>query len=153
MSYSQAAGAGASSGSDSGSQPKDKFYNEKMVVCLIKGFTYEQLAEELNNVGSWKDVSGYLRVDLNRRIVMVVEDPEIRTFLAEKGFNVNGVHVFFSYHKGRVDLKTRVYISQLPFASHLWNSGKFLLSLVKLLRSIILPRSFKVEGLTLVIGY
>ena len=97
---------------------------------------------------------------------MVVEDPEIRTFFVKKGFNANGVHVFFSYHERRVDLKTRVYIStrlvfgklcherrerrvdlktrvyisQLPI--HLWNSGKFLLSLVKLLRSIILPRSF-----------
>ena len=114
MSYAQAAGAGASSGSTSGSQSKDKFYNEKMVVCLIKGFTYEQLAEELNKAGTWKAVSGYQRVDFNRKIAMVVEDPEIRTFLVEKGFNVNGVHVFFSYHKRRVDLKTRVYISQLP---------------------------------------
>ena len=83
MSYSQAAGADASSGSNSGSQSKDNCYNEKMVVCLIKGFTYEQLAEELKNVGSWKDVSGYQRVDLNRRIAMVVEDPEIRPFKVE----------------------------------------------------------------------
>ena len=44
MSYAQDAGAGASFGSNSGPQSKDKFYNEKMVVCLIKGFTYEQLA-------------------------------------------------------------------------------------------------------------
>ena len=85
-----------------------------MVVCLIKRFKYEQLAEELNKAGIWKAVSGYQRVDFNRRINIVVEDPEIRTFLVEKGFNVNGVHVFFSYHKRRVDLKTRVYISQLP---------------------------------------
>ena len=113
MSCAQAAGAGASFGANSGSQSKDKFHNEKMVVCLIKGFTYDQLTEELNKVGIWKAVSGYQRVDFNRRIVMVVEDPEIRTFLAEKGFNVNGVHVFFSYHKRRVDLKTRVYTSQL----------------------------------------
>ena len=75
---------------------------------------YEQLAEELNKAGIWKAVSGYQRVDFDRRIAMVVEDPEIRTFLIENSFNVNGVHVFFSYHKRRVDLKTRVYISQLP---------------------------------------
>ena len=57
-----------------------------MVVCLIKGFTYEQLAEEFNKAGIWKAVSGYQRADFNRRIAMVVEDPEIRTFLVEKGF-------------------------------------------------------------------
>ena len=93
MSYAQAAGAGASSGSNSGPQSKDKFYNE-MVVCLIKGFTHEQLAEELNKAGIWKAVSGYQRVDFNRRI---------------------------AYHS-------------YPLAPHFWNSGKFLLSLVKLLR-------------------
>ena len=113
MSYAQAAGACGSSGSNSASQSKDKFYNEKMVVYLIKGFTYEQLAEELNKAGIWKAVSGYQRVDFNRRISMVVEDHEIRTFLVGKGFNASGVHVFFSHHKRRVDLKTRVYISQL----------------------------------------
>ena len=99
MSYAQAAGAGASSGSNPRSQSKDKFHNEKVVVCLIKGFTHEQLAEEFNKAGIWKAVLGYQRVDFNRRIAMVVEDPEIRTFLVEKVFNVNGVHVFFSYHK------------------------------------------------------
>ena len=114
MPYAQAAGAGASSGSNSGSLSKDKFCDEKMVVCLIKGFAYEQLAEELNKTGSWKAVLGYQKVDFNGRIAMVVKDPEIRTFLVEKCFNVNGVHVFFSYHKRRVDLKTRVHISQLP---------------------------------------
>ena len=81
MSYAQAAGAGANSGSNSGSQ---SFYNEKMVVCLIKRFTYEQLAEELNKAGIWKVVSGYQRVDFNRRIAMVVEDPEIRTSWLKK---------------------------------------------------------------------
>ena len=58
-------------------------------------------------------MSGYQRVDFNRRIAMNAEDPEIRTFLLEKRFNVNRVHVFFSYHKRRIDLKTIVYISQL----------------------------------------
>ena len=43
-------------------------------------------------------MSGYQRVDFNRTIAMVVEDPEIRTFLVEKGFDVNEVYVFFSYH-------------------------------------------------------
>ena len=85
-----------------------------MVVCLMKGLIYEQLAEELNKAGIWKAVLGCQRVDFNRRIAMVVEDPEIRTFFVENGFNVNGVHVFFPYHKRTVDLKTRVYISQLP---------------------------------------
>ena len=84
MSYAQAAGAGASSGSNSGSRSKDKFSNEKMVVCLIKEFTYEQLAEELSKAGIWKAVSGYQRVDFSRSFAMVVEDLEIRTFLVEK---------------------------------------------------------------------
>ena len=60
----------------------------KKWLCIIKGFTYEQLAEELNKAGIWKAVLGYQRVDFNRRIAMVVEDPEIRTFLVVKGFTL-----------------------------------------------------------------
>ena len=69
MSYPEAASSGTSSGSQHGSQhgshqnSKGRFYNEKMIVCMSKGISYEQLADELYNKGFWKSVTGLQRVD------------------------------------------------------------------------------------------
>ena len=43
---------------------------------------------------------------------MVVEDVSVRNKLVESGLNIDGRHIMFSYHRGRV--YTRVLISQLP---------------------------------------
>ena len=79
----------------------------------MRGFTYEDLAKELNEAGIWKFVSGYQKVDFNRRIALVIEDNKIRDFLVERGLKVNGIHVTFAYHRRR-DPLTRVYVSKLP---------------------------------------
>ena len=64
MSYAQAAGSSSSSGQGSHQNPKDRFFNAKMTVCMANGFSYEQLADELNKNRSWKSVSGFQKVDL-----------------------------------------------------------------------------------------
>ena len=46
MSYAQAAGSSSSSGQGSHQNPKDRFFNAKMIVCMANGF--EQLVDELN---------------------------------------------------------------------------------------------------------
>ena len=48
MSYAKAAGSGDGSGAST--DPRPRFYNEKMVVCMVRDFTYEDLAKELNEV-------------------------------------------------------------------------------------------------------
>ena len=80
---------------------------------LLNGITYEQLADELNNIGIWKFVSGFQKVDYNRRIALVVEDEKYHNLLVERGLEVNEVHVQFSFHKRR-DPRIRVYLSQIP---------------------------------------
>ena len=62
---------------------------------------------------NWKFVSGYQKVDINRRIALVIEDNKIRDLLVERGLKVNEIDVTFAYHRRR-DPLTRVYVSQLP---------------------------------------
>ena len=122
MSYAEAAGSGTSSGSQHRFQhgpqqnSKGRFYDEKMVVCMSNGISYEQLADELYNKGFWKSVTGLQRVDFDRRFAIVIEDAGIRDKLVERGLEINGKHIIFGYHRRRVyvDLTTRVNVSQLP---------------------------------------
>ena len=79
---------------------------------MANGMTYEQLADGLNKQGFWKSVSGFQKVHFNRRYALVVEDVSARNKLVESGLNIDGRHIMFSYHRGRV--YTRVLISQLP---------------------------------------
>ena len=74
MSYAQAAGSSSSSGQGPHQNPKDRFFNAKMIVCMANGFSYEQLADELNKNGYWKSVSGFQKVDFSRRFAIVMED-------------------------------------------------------------------------------
>ena len=49
MSYASAAGSGtAGNGAE---QPKDRYYNDNMVVCFANGIQYDQLGEELDKKG------------------------------------------------------------------------------------------------------
>ena len=57
MSYAKAADSCAGSGAST--DPRPRLYNEKMVVCMVRGFTSTDLAKELNEVGILKFVSGY----------------------------------------------------------------------------------------------
>ena len=111
MSYAKAAGSCAGSGVST--DPRPRLFNEMMVVSMVRGFTYEDLAKELNKVGIGKFVSGYQKVDFNRRIALVIDDNKIRDLLVERGLKVNGIHVTFACHRRR-DPLTRVYVSQLP---------------------------------------
>ena len=100
-------------GSNSGFKFQEKYYNDKLVVCMDNGFTYEHLGDSLHNHGFLKYVSGFQKVDFNRRFALVIEDAALRDLLVESGLNIDGKHVAFAFHKKR-DLKRRVYISQLP---------------------------------------
>ena len=46
MAHASAAGSG--SAANGAEQPKDRYYNDNMVVCFAKGNQYNQLAEELD---------------------------------------------------------------------------------------------------------
>ena len=106
MSYAKAAGPGSS-------QPP-RYFNEKMVVCMSTGTTYEQLAEVFDHCGIWKTVTGFQKVHFNRRFALVIEDTNYRDLLVERGLNINGIHVRFACHKRR-DTKLKVYLSQIQF--------------------------------------
>ena len=58
MPYAKASGSGTSSQSQ-------RFYNDKMVVCMSQGISYEALAHDLGRIGMWKSVTGFQRVDFN----------------------------------------------------------------------------------------
>ena len=64
MAYAKAAGSSEGTG---------KFFNEKMICCNVNGFTSEELADELHELGIWTSVSGYQRVDFNRKLALVIE--------------------------------------------------------------------------------
>ena len=123
MSHAQAASSGISSQQNSqhGAQQKyqqnskGRFYNEKMIVCMSNGISYEQLADALYDKGFWKFVTGLQRVDFNPRFIVVIEDVDIRDKLVESGLSINGKHIFFGHHKRRihVDPTRRVHVSQI----------------------------------------
>ena len=92
------------------SQQHERYYNTKMIVCMVTGITYEKFAEELQNL--WGAVFGFQKVDLNCRLALGNENPEVRDCLVVSGLTVDGKNVTFSYHKRRE--RPRVYISQLP---------------------------------------
>ena len=50
MPYASAAGSGAAG--NGAEQPKNRYYNDNMVVCFANGIQYDQLAEELDKKGS-----------------------------------------------------------------------------------------------------
>ena len=93
MLYAQA--AGSSTGSSSQQSSRGKFYNDKMIVCMANGMTFEQLADGLNKQGFWKSVSGFQKVDFNRRYALIVDDVSVRNKLVESGLNMDGRHIMF----------------------------------------------------------
>ena len=87
-------------------------YNDKVVVCMANGLTYERLGGSLHNHGFLKCVSGFQKVDFDRRFALVIEDAALKDLLFESGLNIDGKHIAFVFHKKR-DLRRRVSISQL----------------------------------------
>ena len=94
MSYAEAASSGISSshGSKQGSQQRSrpKYFNEKMVVCMANGVSYDKLTDVLHQEGFWQSVTGFQKVDFNRRYALVIEDANLRDKLVTKGLNVDG---------------------------------------------------------------
>ena len=60
--------------SNSGFKFQEKYYNDKMVVCMANGLTYERLGDSLHSHGFLKYVSGFQKVDFDRRFSLVIED-------------------------------------------------------------------------------
>ena len=85
---------------------QERYFNAKMAVCMSTRITYEQLADELHKLRILKHISGYQKVDFNRRLALVVKDPDIRDLIVERGIYVNGIHVVFAHHKRRVYTRT-----------------------------------------------
>ena len=80
---------------------------------MSKGISYQALAHDLGRTGMWKSVTGFQRVDFNRRFTLVIEDSRFREILVERGLDLSGVHLNFGFHKRR-DTVIKVYLSQLP---------------------------------------
>ena len=78
-----------------------RYFNEQMLVCTASGFTIQDLADELHNLGYLKAVTGIQPFDLSRRFAVVVEDGTVRDKLFAEGMHVKGIHVTFLYHKRR----------------------------------------------------
>ena len=115
MSYASAAGSGAAG--NAAEQPKDRYYNDNMVVCFADGIQYDQLAEELDKKGYWEYVTGFQRVDYDRRFALVFNLAELRDHLVEHGLDIEGKHVQFGYHKRRIPPKICVLVAELPLVS------------------------------------
>ena len=91
MSYASAAGSGATG--NGAEQPKDRYYNDNMIVRFANGIQYDQLAEELNKKRYWQYVTRFQRVDYNWRSALVFSCPEPRDHLVEHGLDIEGKHV------------------------------------------------------------
>ena len=102
MSYAQVA--------SSGSQQREKFYNENMLVCMAEKVSSEKLAEELSLWRYWKRINGFQKVDFGRRFALVFDDPDLRDRLVTNGLTIDGTHVMFNYHRRRVQMDTRIRV-------------------------------------------
>ena len=90
MSYAEVAGSSrsngnSSTGNDFRNNQQERYFNEKMLVCMANGFTCEDLADALYANGLTHTISGLQSVDFNRRIAIVIEDSEVRDTLAING--------------------------------------------------------------------
>ena len=112
MSYASAAGSGAAG--NGAEQLKDRYYNDNMVVCFANGIQYDQLTEELDKKGYWQYVTGFQRVDYNRRFALAFNRREPRDYLVQHGLDIKGKHVQFGCHKRRIPPKIRVLVAELP---------------------------------------
>ena len=120
-----------------------------MVVCFANGIQYNQLAEELDKKGYWQYVTGFQRVDYNRRFALVFNRPEPRDHLVEHGLDIGGKHVQFGYQKRRIPPKTRVLDAELPIGiTYLEIWGVFVIT-GRFSQLPRLKRSYKTERLTL----
>ena len=86
-----------------------RYFNEQMLVCTASGFTIQDLADELHNLGYLKAVTGIQPFDFSRRFAVVVEDETVRDKLFAEGMHVKGIHVTFLYHKRRPLHRVHVY--------------------------------------------
>ena len=59
-------------------------------------------------------MTGFQRVDYNRRFALVFNRPEPRDHLVEHGLDTGGKYVQFGYHKRRIPPKIRVLVAELP---------------------------------------
>ena len=61
-------------GSKSGFKFQEKYYNDRMVVCIGHGLTYERLGDSIHKHDFLKYISGFQKVDFDRRFALVIED-------------------------------------------------------------------------------
>ena len=110
MSYAHAAG------SDTNGK-NEKYYNEDTIVCFANGLQYDTLAEVLHQRNYLKYVTGFQRIDYNRRYALVFNNSEARDHLVLHGLDINGIHINFGYNKRRPPPpppRVRVFIAELP---------------------------------------
>ena len=131
MSYAAAAAAAGTSSQKSSTNDNnrnqngnrsERYFNEKMIICMAHGFNTEQLADALHKSTILHAVSGLQSVDFGRRYALVVEDKIVRETLVTHGLQIEGLHVLFYFHKRRP--LRRVYVSQLPIGVTIQEIGE-----------------------------
>ena len=114
MSYADATkgNSSESSGNSSRENADGKFYNGKLLVCMVRGFCCEDVADALHKLGVLRVVTGIQTLDYNRRIGVEISDEGVRSKILMDGLVIKYHTVTFSQH-GSKDA-TRVYVHQLP---------------------------------------
>ena len=113
MSYAAAAAAAAAAGTSSqkssnnnntrnqNGNRSERYFNEKMIICMVHGFNTDQLADALHKSTILHAVFGLQSVDFGRRYALVVEDKIVRETMVTQGLQSEGRHVLFYFHKKR----------------------------------------------------
>ena len=114
MSYADAAkgDSSRSSGNSSRENAYGKFFNGKLLVCMVHGFCCEDVADALHKLGMLRVVTGIQTLDYNRRIDVEISNESVRSKILRDGLLIKYHTVTFSQH-GSKDA-TRVYVHQLP---------------------------------------
>ena len=89
-----------------------KYFNSKMVTCWSKDVTLEDLVEALYNRRFLEKLTALQKVKYGRMFALASEDGKILEDLVLSGLNVGGLHLEFSYHKGK---QFTVYVTNIPF--------------------------------------
>ena len=104
MSYANAAksGTSGSSGKSSKENAHGKYFNEKLIVCMVSGFGCEDLADALQKLGLLRFVTGIQTLDFNRRIGIEISDDGVKSRILTKGLVTKGHTVTFSQHGSEI---------------------------------------------------
>ena len=89
-----------------------KYFNSKMVTCWSQDVALEDLVEALYNRRFLEKLTALQKVKFGRMFALASEDDKMLEELVLSGLNVNGLHLEFSYHKGR---KFTVFVTNIPF--------------------------------------